>query len=120
MTDHPNTAINDNPDERGRGRIDPTSGRWFDRSALSHDLPDCDVVELHLSFGGKAQVSALPDNTGFLIRVFGPGQTHEEGGSNLTDLSTVIAYDAQLQPHVVSLHLDQRHPRAPQNGSHEA
>lgn len=88
-----------------QGRIAGPKGRYFDRSARPHDLPDTDVVELHLSFGGKAQVSGLPDNTGFLIRVFPPGAPHEEGGGNHTDLSVVIRYDKALGAVIESLRL---------------
>jgi hypothetical protein len=88
-----------------RGRITSPRGRYFDRISVGHDLPDANVVELLLSFGGKAQVSGLPDNTGYLIRVFPPGGTHEEGGGNTNDLSLVIRYDEQLRTIVEGLHL---------------
>ena len=94
------------------GRIGPTTGRWFDRLSRAHALPDAAVVELHLSFGGKAQVSALPDNTGYLICVFPPGAPHEEGGDNATDVSMVIRYDEGLTGVVEALHLTpERSPR---------
>lgn len=94
--------------------ISPPVGRYFDGFARPTDLPTAEVVELHLSFGGKAQVSGLPDNTGFLIRVFPPGAPHEEGGGNHTDLSVVIRYDESLRAVIEGLHLT---PEAKHSGS---
>lgn len=102
--------------ETERGRVAPTKGVWYDRVSGGHDLAEASVVELHLSFGGKTQVSALPDNTGFLIRTFPPGAPHEEGGDNWTDLSVVIRYDEQLKTVVEKVSLL---PRVARTGGDE-
>lgn len=88
-----------------KAQVYPPVGRYFDHLAHATDLPTAQVVELHLSFGGKAQVSGLRDNTGFLIRVFPPGASHEEGGGNHTDLTVVIRYDESLRAVIEGLHL---------------
>lgn len=66
---------------------------------LDRRTHEADVA--HVTIGGRnivGQISVLPDNSGFLIRVWPPNGTHEHGGSNGTTVSLVVKYDADDQP----------------------
>jgi hypothetical protein len=54
------------------------------------------VADLRLPDNAIAQVAALPERDGFLIRVWPPNGTHEHGGTNLTVLSVVMKSDGTI------------------------
>jgi hypothetical protein len=54
------------------------------------------VADLRLPDNAIAQVSALPDQDGFLIRVWPPNGTHEYGGTNLTVLTVAMKSDGTI------------------------
>lgn len=75
--------------------------RHYDWQARPHDHDDDGkVVELHLGFNAVAQIGALPDEDGFLIRVWPPNGNVEYGGSNTTCLSAVVEFGPDLKPRI--------------------
>jgi hypothetical protein len=61
------------------------------------EVPGAEVASVETNGHVIGQLSTLPPHThedGFLIRVWPPNGTHEQGGNNLTCLSLVISFDA--------------------------
>lgn len=85
------------------GSIGPARGRLYDM----HYSPEqrASVAELLTSYNAVAQISELPDHSGFLIRVWPPGGTVEFGGNNVSVLSAVVKFGADLKARVTSLHV---------------
>jgi hypothetical protein len=54
------------------------------------------AADLRLPDNAIAQVSALPERDGFLIRFWPPNGTHEYGGTNLTVLSVILKSDGTI------------------------
>lgn len=85
------------------GSIEPDTKRIAPATAhvrhgfSTEGFRDSDVIDMHLSFGAVCQVSSLPDNDGFLIRVWPVNGTHEYGGNNMTILSAVVQYGPDLK-----------------------
>lgn len=80
--------------DRAKARVYET-GHTTEHDAL--------VAEVHLPFNAVAQVSAHPDNNGFLIRVWGSNGTHEYGGDNMPFVSLSVTFDAQCEPELQHL-----------------
>src|SRR5690606_21155798 len=69
---------------RGRTRV-----HTYYPEAKEHDSK---VATLLLPSNASAQVSALMEEDGFLIRVWPPNGTHEFGGSNSTVATIVVRF----------------------------
>lgn len=83
-------------------------GRIYSPTRNVHEEAS-DVVELHVGdniIGQLSQIEAEVNKgygDGFLIRVWGPNKTLENGGSNLDALCIVITFDANGIPKLHSL-----------------
>ena len=83
-------------------------GRLFDHG-YSPEQP-AGVAELLLAFNAVAQIAALPDNDGFMIRVWPPCGTHEFGGNNSTVVSMGVRWGPDLRTVVDSIRIDKEWP----------
>jgi hypothetical protein len=79
------------------GLVRDTLSRSYDWSSRWVDTQNGKVAEVHVD-KASAQVSVLPDDVGFLIRVWPQEGTHEYGGGNSTALSLVIRFDDDGKP----------------------
>lgn len=86
--------------------IEESTAHTFAPMTAKRTEHDANVIDLHLSFGAVAQISATPDNAGFLIRVWPCNGTHEYGGNNMTVLTAVVTYDQACKAHVERIDMD--------------
>lgn len=62
------------------------------------ETKDAEVVDLKLDNAATAQISELPDKTGFLIRVWPPNGLVSQGGTNMPTATLIVAFDAEGKP----------------------
>lgn len=65
-----------------------------------HVVESVEAMAMHLPDKAVAQVSSLPEGrgSGFLVRVWAPGDIHEHGGTNLTSVTMVVKFNDDGTP----------------------